>query len=254
MSRFSSLLLSCIILFLSTAQAQTASRWSSGYDFTQRAAAREKGRWSLSDWLAIKDKNRQMDMWLSVNSPSPFELAIGGSYLSYSTDPHDTTDPKSHTSFAGDISAYAQFVGLTGEYEHNAAENFTDTTGMFNVRVFGNSIQNSSLTFSYGLRTREMKGTVDTRLAQQFGQAELQLYMTKYFGVNGKYRYFLPTTNDELGDVKGEYSEAGLFIDFKALRVFGAWYKENQKNKVPAATSETITDRTGIRSGIRIFF
>ena len=256
MSRISSLLLSCIILFLASAPALAKDDWITGYDFTQRAANREKGRWSLSDWLAIKDRSRMMDMWLSTNSPSPFEFMLGGSYLSYQTNPHDGTGTSSHTSAAGEAAAYAQLVGLSGEYEHNAAENFTNTAGMFNLRVFGNSIQNSSLTLSYGLRTHEYVTSTATagRLVQQFGQADLQLYITKYFGIDGKYRYFLPTTNDDLGDVKGDYSEAGLFIDFKALRVFGAWYKESQKNTPASTTTESVTDRSGIRSGIKIFF
>lgn len=256
MSRISSLLLSCIILFFASAPALAKTDWLTGYDFTQRAADREKGRWSLSDWLAIKDRSRMMDMWLSTNAPSPFEFMLGGSYLSYKTDLHDGSDPTSHTSFAGEVSAYAQLVGLTGEYEHNSAENFTNTTGLFNLRVFGNSIQNSSLVLSYGLRTHEFATTTGTsdRMVQQLAQVDLQLYITKYFGFDGKYRYFLPTTDDNLGDVKGDYSEAGLFIDFKALRIFGAWYKENQKNTPASSTTESVTDRTGIRSGIKIFF
>ncbi|MBO9667387.1 MAG: hypothetical protein J7501_11310 [Bdellovibrio sp.] len=243
--------------FSLNSQAQSSSKWwSGGYDYTQRATKREQTRWSLSDWLNIKEKNRAMDQWLSLNSPSPFEFMIGGSYLSYNSNVNDgsTTTENSHTSYSGELAAYAQLVGLSGEYEHNSADNFTDLTGIFNLRVLGDSIQNSGLTLSYGMRTREQEGTTPTRLSQQFGQVQLQLYLMKYFGFDGKYRYFLPTTNDELGDVKGDYSEAGLFIDFKGLRVFGAWYKENQKNKIPAATVDTITDRTGIRSGIKIFF
>ncbi|MGE5087373.1 MAG: hypothetical protein ACM3MG_13800 [Bacillota bacterium] len=257
MSRFSYLLLSCIIVFSFEAWAQNGgrSRWSGGYDFTQKATKREAGRWSLSDWLAIRDKNRLMDQWLSMNSGSPFEFMVGGSYLSYKTTSSDTSIAEtSSTSFSGEFSAYAQLVGLGAEYSNNTAEKYNDLSGIFNLRLLGNSIQTTGLTLSYGMRTREMNGATQTRLSQQFGQAELQLYLTKFFGFDGKYRYFLPTTNDVLGDVKEDYSELGLFIDFNALRIFGAWYKESQKNKTPAATDETITDRTGIRSGLKVFF
>ncbi|WP_413584900.1 hypothetical protein [Bdellovibrio sp. HCB274] len=255
MSRFSFLLLSCIISFGLHSQAQTASKWSSGFDWTKRAADREKGRWSLTDWLAIKEKNKMMDQWLSLNSPSPYELMLGGSYLSYDKHVQDGSSPdKSATSFSGEFAAYAQFVGLGLEYDNIAPENYSDLSGMFNLRLLGNSLQNTGFTLSYGMRTRDMTDTPATKLRQQFGQADLQLYLTKYFGLDIKYRYFLPTTNDQLGDVKEDYSEAGAFIDFKALRVFGAWYKESQKTKSPGATVESITDRTGIRSGIKIFF
>lgn len=251
MSRFSSRLLLCIIIFSSLAEAQTASRWSSGIDFTQRAANREKGRWSLTDWLAMKERNRMMDQWLSLNSPSPFEFSLGGSYNSFKTELHDGTEGISHISYKSEASAYAQFVGVTAEYENNSDEGFNDLAGMLNIRLLGNSIQNTSLTLHFGQRTRT--GDSST-LRQEFGQASLQLYLTKFFGIDGKYRYFLPTSTEELGDVKGDLTEAGVFIDFKALRLFGSWYKESQKNKIPAATEDSTTDRTGIRSGIKIFF
>lgn len=251
MSRFSSLLLLCIILTASLSQAQSGSRWGSGIDFTNRAKAREGTRWSLSEWLETKNRNRMMDMWLSVNSPSPYEFSLGASYNSYKTeDPANPAMSASHVSYMGDFSAYAQFVGLTAEYENNNAEKFNDLGGMLNIRLLGNSIQNTSLTLHYGMRTRE----ADKRLSQQFGQVSLQVYLTKYFGIDGRYRYFLPTSTDELGDVEGNRTEAGLFIDFKAVRIFGNWFKESQKSKIPAAVDDTVTDRTGIRSGIKIFF
>lgn len=255
MSRFSYLLLLCIIAFSLESQAQTASKWSSGFDFTQRAAKREAGRWSLTDWLAIKDKNRMMDQWLSMNSPSPYELMLSGSHLSYDKHVADgTTVDAAHSNILTEFAAYAQFVGVGAEYSNNTNENYSDLAGLFNLRLLGNSLQNTGFTLSYGLRTREMTGTTATTLRQQFGQADLQMYLTKYFGLDLKYRYYLPVTNDVLGDVKEDLSEASLFIDFKALRIFGAWYKESQKIKSPGATDEVNTDRTGIRSGIKLFF
>ncbi|MNT61660.1 hypothetical protein D3C72_1993190 [compost metagenome] len=92
------------------------------------------------------------------------------------------------------------------------------------------------------------------RLGQQFGQAALQLYLTKYFGFDGKYRYFMPTNNDDLGDVKEDLAEGGVFIDFNAFRVFGSYYKSIQKVTDTTTEVETLTERTGIRTGIKIFF
>ncbi len=252
MSRFSSLLLLCIIAFSGSTQAQSASRWGSGIDFSQRAANREKGRWSLTEWLDMKNRNRMMDMWLSVNSPSPFEFMLGGSYNSMKTEVQGSGTSAADTSYAGELAAYAQFVGVSAEHENNTEKGYSDLSGMLNIRLLGNSIQNTAFTLHYGQRTREQ--STGGRLSQQFGQASLQVYLTKYFGLDGKYRYFLPTSTSELGDVDGNITEAGLFIDFKALRIFGTWYKESQKTKIPAATDDTVTDRAGIRSGIKIFF
>ncbi|WP_246845666.1 hypothetical protein [Bdellovibrio sp. ZAP7] len=255
MSRFSYLLLSCIILFSLHSEAQTASKWSNGFDWTQRATKREAGRWSLTDWLAIKDKNRMMDQWLSLNSPSPYEFMLGGGYLSYDKHLSDgSVADSAHSVINGELAAYAQFVGVGAEYSNNTNENYSDLAGLFNLRVLGNSLQNTGLTFSYGLRTRDMTGTTVTKLSQQFAQADLQMYLTKYFGLDGKYRYYMPVSNDQLGDVKEDLFEASVFIDFKALRIFGSWVREKQKIKAPGGTDEVNTERTGIRSGIKLFF
>lgn len=194
-----------------------------------------------------------MDTWLSLNSPSPFEFMLGGSYNSLQTEVQGTASSDSYTTYAGELAAYAQFVGLSGEYENNTTENFNDLTGMLNIRLLGNSIQNTSFSIHYGQRTRTHSGT-EGRLSQQFGQVSLQVYLTKYFGLDGKYRQFLHTSTESMGDVDGNISEAGVFIDFKALRIFGAWYSESQKKRIPATTDDTVTDRAGIKSGIKIFF
>ena len=262
MSRFSSLLLSCIITLTATltstvAVAQTRSKWSSGIDFSARASNREKSRWSLTDWLAMKERNRMMDMWLNVNAPSPYEFMIGGSYISGKSEVTQGTGlgpALDSISYSGEAAAYAQLVGLSGEYENNPDEDFASSAGLFNLRLLGDSIQNTSLTLSYGLRSKELSGTTSTRLSQQFGQAALQLYLTKFFGIDGKYRYYLKSDDDQLGDVNGNLTEAGVFIDFKALRIFGTWYKEEIKTKTPAAIEDTITERSGIKTGIKIFF
>lgn len=253
MSRISYLLLLCIIAFSSEAFAQSGSRWGSGIDFTQRAAKREQGRWSLTEWLEMKNRNKMMDSWLSLNAPSPFEFMLGGSYISSKTETQGSGTGSSEISYSGEFSAYAQFIGLGIEHENNTEKGFNDLTGMLNIRLLGSSIQNTAFIIHYGQRTRNHSGT-EGRLTQQFGQATLQVYLTKYFGIDGMYRQFLPTSSDAMGNVEGHQTEAGLFIDFKALRIFGSWFRENQKKRIPAATDDTVTDRAGIKSGIKIFF
>lgn len=235
------------MVFSFSAPAQSSRKsWGSGIDFSARASKREGSRWSLTEWLAMKERNKMMDMWLSVNAPSPLELMMSASYNSYQTD-----ERTSHTSLSGEFAASVPLVGVSAEYEDNKAEGFTDVAGLFNLRVFGDSIQNTSLVLSYGQQTREQDGS--SSLKQQFAQAALQIYLTQYFGVDGSYRSFMPSTS-ELGEVQGSESSAGVFIDFKALRVFGSWYKEIQELKNPAATSDGSTDRTGIKSGVKLFF
>lgn len=249
-------LLPLFILLLSplTLSAQTSSRYSSGFDFTQRAADREKTRWSLSEWLAMKERNRQMDMWLSMNSPSPYEFMLGASYQTAKTQ-ESASQPLAldFKSYGLEAVAYAQLVGLGAEYDYNFESKTGDFLGMFNLRLFGDSIQNSFFTLSYGYRSREFLFPAQEKIEQQFAQAHLQLYLTKYFGFDGKYRYFLPTSHDLLGDINSNYTEAGAFIDFKMIRIFGVWYKENFKNKLGNSAEEE-NSWSGTKAGFKIFY
>lgn len=253
MSKLISLVLACFLLGSTSASAHGGGRkWGGGIDFTAKAAAREKTRWSLTEWLEMKNRNRMMDMWLSMNTPSPFEFMVGVSHNSFKTeDPANPAVQESHISFAGELSAYAQFVGLSAEYENNTEESFNDSSGLLNVRLLGNSIQNTSFTIHYGYRTRE---SATERFAQQFGQASIQVYLAKYFGIDGKYRQYIPTSKSDSEDIEGYRAEAGLFIDFKAFRVFGNLFQENQKIKSTTTLTEASTNRSGIRSGIKVFF
>jgi hypothetical protein len=263
MTRIILLLAATALLVSPAAEAFSASFSASGggYSFSKRAEVREQKRWTLEDWLAQRDRNRMMDLWLAFNSPSPYELMIGGAYSSYKTENDALSDSRSHNSFSGEFAAYAQIFGVSAEYENNTAEKFNDLSGLFNLRVFGNSIQSSYLTLSYGLRTRtygpnsDLNSTADNiRVGQQFAQAALQLYIRKVFGIDGQYRYYLPMSDSTLGDLKSNEVEGGLFIDFKSFCIFGRWYQEKNQTTAPGATTETNINRTGIKSGIKIFF
>ncbi|MGZ3745360.1 MAG: hypothetical protein ACXWRE_08685 [Pseudobdellovibrionaceae bacterium] len=252
------LLAAALLLFSLDSPAYSSPPNGSGggdANFSQRAERRESSRWTLQEWMAQKDKIRMMDLWLSMNSPSPYELMLGISYNSYNLETTGSGITDSHTSYLGSFSAYAQFVGLTAEYENNVQEHFNDLNGIFNLRLLGNSIQGSYLAIHYGLHTRTQASGTPTpagRYSQQFSQASLQMYAIKNFGFDGLYRLYSPMSDSTLGNVKGNLTEAGAFIDFKNFRVFGTWYKEVQQSELNNVTAETT--RTGIRSGLKIFF
>src|SRR5437868_3922253 len=158
MFRFKALL-SLLLVAGSAMQARAAGSSSSSSgagSFTQRAERRESKRWTLQEWLEQKDRNRMMDMWLSMNAPSPYELMLGGSYNSFQSETASNPVLNKYTSYSGVFSAYAQLVGLTAEYENNTQEGLNDLSGLFNLRFFGHTIQGTSLTLHYGQRTRHI--------------------------------------------------------------------------------------------------
>jgi hypothetical protein len=242
------------VLFSAEAFAQYKDN---GY-FYRAAAQREEKRWTLQEWLETKDRNRMMDLWLALySSPNPYEAMLGGAYKSSTTEVDNPTSQNQTTSGDGYVTAHASIVGITGEYENNVQDKYRDINGMLNLRIFGNSLQNTFLTLHYGQRTRTLEGTAtDTDYKNQFGQVSLQLYLMKYFGLDGSYRKYVPATEEKLNqEIWGDLSEAGVFIDFKAVRVFGSWYRDYQVIKSTTGTfDETDTLRFGTKTGIKIFF
>lgn len=231
--------------------AQEKSSSSRPWLLSQGAAAREAKRFTLQSWLENKDRRALMDMWLTINTPSPYEFVLGGYMSTHATQSttNNVGSSKNNSNYAGEISAYARFVGISGEYANNSEEGFNDVNGIFNLRVFGNTVQGSHITLHYGLRTRSS----DTyRLNQQFPAATLQIYLMKYFGIQGNYRAYLPITESYYGDTQGDELNAGAFIDFGSFRLFGDWYQERQNSKLN--NIETNIQRTGTKVGLKIYF
>ena len=128
---------------------------------------------------------------------------------------------------------------------------------MINLRLFGNSLQNTSLTFHYGQRTKYAAATATTTestLRNSFAGATLQLYATKFFGISGHYRDYQETVHETLGKVKDTRTEGGIFIDFDRFRVYGEYFTDVETRIAPNTTAESVTTRTGVQSGFKIFF
>lgn len=242
-----------LLSFVLTPQAEAQDKGSASGIF-QRASQRETKRWTLQEWMETKEKNRMMDLWLALNSPSPYEGIFGLHYFGYQTTVNTLgVAPTSWTGQGGHFSAYASIIGLSFDYNKFDAEKVTDTSGQLNFRVFGNSVQSTHLTLHLGQRTRNFNtGNQDFAIRNTFAQASLQLYFSKYFGLDGNYRVFQPTTEATLGEIKGQSTEAGLFIDFSAFRVYGCTYRDQQIQTLSG--SETHTERSGIKSGFKIFY
>ena len=230
-----------------------SSGGKSGSGMMQRASYRETKRWTLQEWLAQKNQNALMDQWLIMNSPSPFEFMLGGGTTNYKTRIENPFSETSFTSSSGEFAAYAQAVGLSVEYENNLKESYNDVSGLLNFRILGNSLQSTSLTLSGGQRTRTWSTvTPENKVTNSFAQVTVQAYLTKYFGIDGSYRNYFQSTHETLGQVSGSRTEGGIFIDYKAFRVFGSWFQDLETQQTSAASQET--KRTGTRTGVKIFF
>jgi len=237
-----------LVLFGFSVQAADGSGPSGRFNFRQKAEKKEGSRWTLQEWLEQKDRNRMMDLWLGMYSPSPYEFYLKGSYLTYKTKSDLVPEEKSYQSYAGGLGAYATVIGLEIDYENNSQESYNDLSGSLNLRIMGNAVQGTHLIVHYGQRTR----TGTSRITNLFAGADLNLYLTKYFGFQGAYDQYFPNDEGSLGTYSGSRSEAGIFIDFGSVRLFGNWFSDLEKNELAGVTNTV--NRTGVQSGLQFFF
>lgn len=224
---------------------------------SKSSEAKAAKRFSLQEWMEGKDRRAMMDMWLSINTPTPYEFMIGGTYSQYTVNtqvastPTPTVTSLGKQSLSGEMHAYATLVGVSAQYANNNEEGFNDMTGQFNLRIFGASTQATAITLHYGLRTRTANDG-GYRLNQQYPAVTLQIYLTKLFGIYGNYRYYFPITESYYGETNTDELNAGLFIEYGILRLFGNFYHERQNSKLN--NIETNIERKGSRIGLQFHF
>jgi len=185
-----------------------------------------KTRWSLAEWLETRDKMRLMDLWLALHSPSPYEFYLSGAYLNNSSSAVQGWD------FSA--AAYASIFGLG--VERQVYSGIADTSGLFFLRIFGFQSQGTNITLQAGL-------TAINRPEERFQSAlagiSSNLYLAKFFGLEGLYRRAVKQTR----------YETGAFIDFRFLRVYGKYF-----NTTVEFNSGLRTNDHGSLAGVKLFF
>lgn len=220
---FRIILLSFALFLPELAQAQTApgssSSGSKPWSFVGRKAdVKRQSRWSLDEWLATREKYRWQDMWLAMNSPSPYEFFLMGAY------DFVPITRKAKVDIRYGAGAYASIFGL--EFQHDHVINPEDHARV-HLRLFGYNVQNTNLTLQGGVRFQN----TSSAYRQWYAGVSSSIYFHKYFGIYGLYRYYMDTVSvPGYGVLGGSLYEVGPFIDFGALRVFGYYVNERSKN------------------------
>jgi hypothetical protein len=251
--RYSFVFCCLFISNLSFSQPSGGAGTGKSWLLSKSSEAKAAKRFSLQEWLENKDRRGMMDMWLAINTPTPYEFMLGGSLLQYDlvSTTNNISSAQRFKSYDGQIHAYANIVGITAQYQNNNEDGYNDVTGQFNLRIFGTSTQSSHITLHYGLRTRTAANG-SYRLNQMYPSVTLQIYLMKLFGIYGNYRSYMPTSESFYGDTTGDELNAGIFIEYGILRVFGNYYNERQNSKLN--NLETTLDRKGTKIGLQFHF
>lgn len=173
-------------------------------------------RWTLAEWLKTRDRMRLMDLWLALHSPSPYEFYLGGDRV------FGDTRGGSHSSlWRIQGAAYASIFGIEFQREMDAAAR---TLALFHLRIFGFHAQGTNITLHAGLRSQSAPSEFRSFTAG----AGMSIYINKFFGIDGLWRHFFPAAPNSRGATYvGNRYEAGAFIDFSFLRIYGSYFSES---------------------------
>lgn len=263
---------------------------------------RQSTRWTLTEWLRIKERMKLMDVWLAMFSDpgkDRFRPELNLAWLvtrsAMERRAGDTQAPTAGS--AGGHTGRAQLwmtnlvssslgvrtvnidFGVEGGQHDSGAmiapvgpafvgtnlPRVTSTWYSANFRLFGKSIQDSSLVVKYGmLQTNNSLQLPDVDSATTTNQridsglatgamagAELQLYLTHWLGAEGTYHHYMPTQvafNDHT--LTGDYVEGLGFIEISVLRIMAGRYEERWSAKWD--TLETKTREWGYIAGLKL--
>lgn len=222
-----------------------------GESWNQKTEKKAAQRWTLQEWLQQKDRNRWMDQWLQMHTPTPYEFALELASVSYTISSDDQLPQ--HKTVSGSFIAYASLVGLEFQNNNNASEGIIDNTGLFHMRLLGAADQGTHLTMSLGQQTRHYNNTDLPLRSQYLGQIDLTLYFNHHFGFKLLHKGFYPLKNDpDFGDINGYFESVDAFIDFAALRLFGGAYIEKETDILNGLTTHRNIE--GAHAGLRLYF
>lgn len=240
------------------AEARSSFLENLGQGMVRKADEKYQSRWTLADWFETQRKTRLQDMWLAGNRGEDiYDFGFGGSFGTVSIFSNGSTTKSDEVEGrSAYVLAYATLVGIEARYwdfAHSQAGSPEAEHGWrvaLAVRLIGDSQQNTNLTL-YGGSSYVQDGTGDIARAP-FAGARATLYLTRAFGIDAAYDYRFATTTDLGAELEGRRLEAGVFLDFAFLRLFGVGTWDSRVRKFQAISTER--NRESIDGGLKLFF
>lgn len=237
-----------IFLIFSIASTANAKTFFGGGTFSRQGNS-ENTRWTLGDWLTQKKEFSFMDHWLAMNKQANFiELNMGGGQSSYDLTVGGSTTKKTIDRFS--IQLWVSIFGL--QYTQDQSdEDWQSKSGQLNVRLFGQSSKDTTLTAFYGIRKWDDSNSAN-EYENQFGGARLNLLIVSMFGLEGSYRKDLKATDNNNREIEGSRVEYGVFFDLSFVRLYANQFVD--KSSVTTAGVTTEEKRDGLDAGVKFYF
>ena len=254
------------MIFLSgqaMAQGQTVTTVTTYVTDTQQK--RESTRFTLTEWLRIKERMKMMDVWLAMFSKpeSKFEpeLFVGYQFkkgafrFAASPQPSATSfdtqgeQGKVQLWLTNLISSSTGIRTLNVDFGVEGVSNSTakvtgrlpagglspgrrlTTQATADFRLFGKNIQDSYFVLkcgSYTTRDQESPAKLPVKSASgTVAGSELGLYVFKWLGIGGSYFVYGTDSSLSPAHTRGSYFDYQAFLEISVLRLMAGHYQEN---------------------------
>ncbi len=218
-----------ILLFLLTLlhQPSSASYFQKNMMNTKRSSERAATQWTLADWLQQKKKIGLMDHWLLSNRKTQvFDFMFGGGNSKFllKTESQTEIDRSWNQGAFAQTAFYVYMLGVEGSYEkYNPGRDLVQSS--LNLRILGSHLQSTRLIVKYGFRELKIEEDQEKWLSH-FAEADLNIYLFRGFGLQGRYQHIIPKVSNEDVELKGHRVSGGAFIELGVLRIFGEYFEE----------------------------
>lgn len=217
----------------------------------KKIANREATRWTLAGYLAQQERISLMDQWLALNqSANIFEMTVGGAYGRTHHRFPDLGLDKTFDDAEGNLDLYIYLFGLHGRYE-SMQGSLKRTSAWASLRLLGTSSQTTSLSAGYGeMWWHDVDFAQDWQLP--FWNADLQLYISRHFGLRGEYVGYFSKTSNQGKKLGGHETRARIFWDLSVFRIFAGY--QWQSYTLDSGGNSYSRSRDGWQSGLELFF
>lgn len=220
---------------------------------SKNSPPKEAVQWTLADWLTQKSRMSLMDTWLALHRQVKWlEVIPVAGHTRYTLTRKDASGSASvsQDSQAYGLNIYLGPVSLAGEYERTSTD-VESYGGAGGLRLLGLSAQSTSLEGRFGWRRRQ-----DLRAGEiwenQYAEGELQLYIVRWFGIDGRYRYYFPSTSNLGTRLQGHSVQGGAFFELGLARLYANAFQEPME--LSSGGNVTKESRDGYQAGVKLYF
>lgn len=245
-----------LLTFLSSVASLAAAEWKNPlsspegmFDYRKKAEKKKSSRWTLQEWLELKERNRMMDLWLGMYAPSPYEFYLEGIYAS-GEGSIANSKPASVWHYTGRLGISVLILGIEVSHKNDWISNHQENSSQLRLRILGNAVQGTHLIIGAGQSKSSNSGIT---LQQNFATADFDLYIEQHSGLHFAYKNMLPAQSNGLS-YKGSKVEGGLFFDVSFLQVFIRYFDEKIQNSDSAGVQLSETRERGTEAGLKFFF